>query len=64
MDIEISPEPSPEERDAIEGALRRLLARDASPPAYASAWWKAGVREAVEAQALARPRNRLGATRA
>jgi hypothetical protein len=64
MDMEIKPEPAAEERAAIEVALRRLRARIATPPAYTSAWRKAGLREAVEAQAVARPRRSFGATRA
>lgn len=70
MDVQIKPEPGAEERKAIELALRRLIARGALPPAYASAWRKAGLREAVEVdhegrdQAVARPRRSLGATRA
>jgi hypothetical protein len=64
MDVEITPEPTPEERGAIEAALRRLLGGNALPPAYASAWRKAGLREAQEPYAGARPRKSLGATRA
>lgn len=36
------PEPPPEEREAVERALARLLAQEADPR---SAWWRAGVRE-------------------
>jgi hypothetical protein len=42
--VEISPEPTPEEREALLAALSRL---DGNPSA-ASAWWEAGIREAVE----------------
>lgn len=43
-ELEIVPEPSAEERAAVEAALRALAARrerDSSP------WWEAGVREGV-----------------
>ena len=62
MDVEIKPEPGPDERAAIVIALRRLTVRSAAPLAYTSAWRKAGLREAVEDQAVARPRKSLGAT--
>jgi predicted nuclease of predicted toxin-antitoxin system len=52
------------EREAIEAALRRLLSRNSLPAAYTSAWRNAGLREAVDSQALARPRSNRGATRA
>jgi hypothetical protein len=64
MDFEITPEPNEAERETIDVALRRLLTRDSLPSAYASAWRKAGLREAVEYQAPARPRSSRGATRA
>ena len=43
MALEITPEPTPEEREAIARALD-------SPdgPAAGSAWWEAGLRESVE----------------
>lgn len=44
MRVEIRPEPAPEEREAL---LRALAARNGSPE-RPSAWWEAGVREAVE----------------
>jgi hypothetical protein len=43
MGVEIRPEPTPEEREAILRALAEL-AREEQP----SAWWEAGVREAVD----------------
>jgi hypothetical protein len=43
MAVEIRPEPTPEEREAILRALAELDAK-AEPPA----WWLAGVREAVD----------------
>jgi hypothetical protein len=45
MEHEISPEPSPEDEEAIDEALARLL-RDRADP-Y-SAWWRVGVRENLE----------------
>lgn len=44
MELEIRPEPSPEEREALERAFARLLAE---PEDGRSAWWAAGVRESV-----------------
>jgi hypothetical protein len=48
MDVEITPEPGPEERMAIELAVRRLVARPVLPTAYASAWRKAGLPDAAD----------------
>jgi hypothetical protein len=45
MEREITPEPSPEDEQAIEAALARLLQERADP--Y-SAWWREGVRENLE----------------
>jgi hypothetical protein len=42
---EIIPEPSPQDEEAIEAALARLLAERTDP--Y-SAWWRAGVRENLQ----------------
>ena len=64
MTLEITPYPTVEERVAIETALRELLAGKSLPSAYASAWRKAALREAIEDQAVARPRRSRGATRA
>ena len=68
MEAEIRPEPSPEERRALELALERLLAGPALPAAYTSGWREAGIAENIEfrktAYATTRPRNRPGATRA
>jgi hypothetical protein len=44
MDVEITPEPTPEEREALLRALASLNGRHDEPPA----WWQAGAREAVE----------------
>jgi hypothetical protein len=69
MSFEISPEPTPEERDV----LLRALADQNGAHARPSRWWEAGIREAVEAdseenespdQASARPRRSAGASRA
>jgi hypothetical protein len=48
--IEISPEPEPEERDAILRAAARAQASDAGR----SAWWREGVRDALR-ETPARP---------
>ncbi len=47
MDLEIEPEPSPEERAAILAALGEQLAQGSDPSAYRSAWRATGVRENV-----------------
>jgi hypothetical protein len=69
MPVEISPEPTPEERDV----LLRALAGQNGAHGRLSPWWEAGIREAVEAdseeneapgQASARPRRSAGASRA
>jgi hypothetical protein len=69
MPFEISPEPSPEERDVLLFALAAQNGARGRP----SRWWEAGIREAVEAdseeneapgQASARPRRSAGASRA
>ena len=44
MTVQITPEPAPEEREAL---LRALDAPDDAGD-RASAWWRAGIREAVE----------------
>jgi len=48
MELEITPEPSPEERAAIEAAVAELLAR---PDHTRGAWWEAGVVEATDQEA-------------
>ena len=40
--FDITPEPSEEEREAVERALASLLAR-----APESAWWREGIRESL-----------------
>ena len=46
VEYEVSPEPSPEEREALDQALARLL-EERTHPAYGSAWREAGVREGL-----------------
>jgi hypothetical protein len=67
--FEITPEPTPEERDALLRALASQNGTREGP----SRWWEAGIREAVELeaeeyeapdQARARPRRSAGASRA
>jgi hypothetical protein len=47
MLIDVHPEPTPEEREAL---LEALAGIDGAP-APASAWWEAGIREAVDGEA-------------
>lgn len=44
MEVQWSPEPTPEEREALELALARALAERSEPR---SAWWREGVLESV-----------------
>jgi len=44
MKTEITPEPAPEEREALEEALARLLE---PPPEPRTPWWWRGVEENV-----------------
>ena len=46
MTIEITPEPTPEEREAILRALATL--NGAADRGGSSAWWRAGILEAVD----------------
>jgi hypothetical protein len=43
VSLEISPEPTPEEREALLCAFAAIAV-----PAAGSAWWEAGIRESVE----------------
>jgi hypothetical protein len=43
MELEITPEPSPEEREALERSLARLLEADGT--GERGSWWRAGVAE-------------------
>ena len=45
MELEIEPEPTAEEREAIEAALEGHSANGAQPLAYRSAWRADGIRE-------------------
>lgn len=44
MDLEITPDPPEEEREAVEEALARLVGERQDPR---SEWWRRGVRENV-----------------
>jgi hypothetical protein len=49
VELEIRPEPGPEEREAILCGLEKLMVAQAGrPAAYGSAWRAAGIRENVE----------------
>lgn len=48
MQLEIEPEPSSEEREALKRALAALAAPSADPR---GAWWREGVRENVSPEA-------------
>ena len=48
VELEIRPEPSQEEREAIVRALAKLATNGGPPPAYSSAWREQAVRENVE----------------
>jgi hypothetical protein len=45
VELEITPEPSPEERAVVERSLTRLVQEDI--PAGRGAWWRAGIEENV-----------------
>jgi hypothetical protein len=49
MEIEIRPEPGPEERKAILAGLEQLLVEEGLPAPYRSGWRAEGIRENVEA---------------
>ena len=63
MDVRITPEPTPEEREALLTGLARLLAGDApaEPPAYGSAWRLAALREGVGLHDVTAPPGGRGA---
>ena len=44
MELDWKPEPTPEEREALDRALARLLSERDEPR---SAWWRDGVRESL-----------------
>jgi hypothetical protein len=45
VELEIEPRPDRDEERALLEALAHLLAPEGTPPAYVSAWWRAGVSE-------------------
>jgi hypothetical protein len=45
MSPDFDPEPTPEEREALEAALARLLQ---GPVEARSAWWRRGLEEALD----------------
>jgi len=47
VDVEIRPEPSPEERRALLASLERLLADPEPPAAYRSRWRKQALLENI-----------------
>lgn len=49
FELEITPDPTPEERAAIEAALEAMSEPDGTG---SGAWWEAGLLESVEEQAL------------
>jgi hypothetical protein len=53
--LEIRPEPSDEEREAIAAAVERAHPVAARPPGYESPWRSAGLREAVSLEDGADP---------
>ena len=53
MQLEITPEPAPEEREALERALARLLAE---PAPERSAWWHEGIHENLDDELSAEER--------
>ncbi|HEU4450757.1 MAG TPA: hypothetical protein VFR63_12350 [Gaiellaceae bacterium] len=48
MDLDVTPEPSPREREAIERALAPLLGK---PPDPRGAWWHEGLLESISPEA-------------
>jgi hypothetical protein len=51
VELEITPQPTAKEREALVRGLERLLAgqEPTVPPAYRSPWREAGIREAARA---------------
>jgi hypothetical protein len=62
VDYEVTPEPSEQERAAIDAALLELDQEE--PSAYESAWRRAALDADDEVYAVAPPRSSRGATRA
>jgi hypothetical protein len=48
VELLIQPEPDPADREALELALARLLEPMQPPPAYVSAWRRAGIAENLD----------------
>jgi hypothetical protein len=46
--VEISPEPSDEERAAIVATVERLIAEESERDERAPEWWASGVRESLD----------------
>jgi hypothetical protein len=55
MELVLTPEPTPEEREAVAAAFERLLAGADVPAAYRSGWRKAGILENVDGEAPGTP---------
>jgi hypothetical protein len=64
MDVQITPEPSEEERRAIGEALREEERQEAAPTPWRRGALGPGREEEAADQAAAPPRQRRGATRA
>ena len=47
-ELEITPEPTAEERAAIEAAIAELLDGRGAEATLAAAWWRAGILEGTE----------------
>ena len=45
--LEITPEPTPEGREALERALAQLLDKPEDRRSARSAWWRAGIQETL-----------------
>ena len=45
MELDVTPKPSPEEEEAIDAALARLLEPAEEPR---SVWWRDGIEESLE----------------
>ena len=50
MEFVIQPEPDPDEREAVELALERLLKPHQVPPAYESRWRDQGITENLDCE--------------
>lgn len=55
MELEITPEPTPAERAAIERALTELASADGR-----STWWREGLEDALDREPEARPGHAAG----